>query len=90
MFNYAARNAILPSVTSFSISLGLIVGGSLLTEIVFNYPGLGYTLYSAVINNDYGLIEGCFLVIALAVLLANFMADLLYTFLDPRVRQGGK
>lgn len=90
MFNYAARNAILPSVTGFSISLGLIVGGSLLTEMVFNYPGIGYTLYNAVINNDYGLIEGCFLVIAIAVLLANFMAELVYTFLDPRVRQGGR
>lgn len=90
MFNYAARNAILPSVTSFSISLGLIVGGSLLTEMVFNYPGIGYTLYNAVINNDYGLIEGCFLVIAIAVLLANFLSELLYTFLDPRVRQGGR
>ena len=90
MFNYAARNAILPSITSFSISLGLIVGGSLLTEMVFNYPGIGYTLYNAVVNNDYGLIEGCFLVIAIAVLLANFMAELLYSFLDPRVRQEGR
>lgn len=87
MFNYAARNAILPSITSFSISLGLVVSGSLLTEIVFNYPGIGYALYQAVQNNDYALVEGCFLVIALAVLIANFLSDLLYTFLDPRVRR---
>ena len=89
MFNYAARNAILPSITSFSISLGLVVSGSLLTEIVFNYPGIGFALYKGVQADDYALVEGCFLVIALAVLIANFMSDLVYTFLDPRVRRGG-
>ena len=88
MTNYAARNAILPSITSFSISLGLIVGGALLTEIVFNYPGIGFALFNAVAQNDYALVEGCFLVIALAVLLANFLSELVYTFLDPRVRHG--
>ncbi len=88
MLNYAARNAILPSVTSFAMSLALIVGGSLLTEMVFNYPGIGLTLYNAVEGHDYGLIQGCFLVIAIAVLVANFLSDLLYAFLDPRVRQG--
>ncbi len=90
MINYAARNAILPSITSFSISLGLVVSGSLLTEIVFNYPGIGYALYNAVQGDDYALVEGCFLVIALAVLIANFLSELVYTFLDPRIRQGGK
>ena len=89
MYNYAARNAILPSITSFSISLGLVVSGSLLTEIVFNYPGIGFALYKAVQADDYALVEGCFLVIALAVLIANFLSDLVYTFLDPRVRRGG-
>lgn len=89
MVNYAARNAILPSITSFSISLGLVVSGSLLTEIVFNYPGIGYALYQAVQADDYALVEGCFLVIALAVLIANFLAELVYTFLDPRVRREG-
>ena len=88
MFHYAARNAILPSITSFSISLGLIVSGSLLTEIVFNYPGIGFALYKAVQGDDYALVEGCFLVIALAVLIANFLSELIYTLLDPRVRQG--
>ena len=90
MFNYAARNAVLPSVTSFSISLGLVISGSLLTEIVFNYPGIGFALYNGVQNDDYALVEGCFLVIALAVLIANFLSELVYVFLDPRVRQGGK
>lgn len=88
MFHYAARNAILPSITSFSISLGLVVSGSLLTEIVFNYPGIGFALYKGVQADDYALVEGCFLVIALAVLIANFMSELVYAFLDPRVRQG--
>jgi peptide/nickel transport system permease protein len=88
MFNYAARNAILPSITSFSISLGLVVSGSLLTEIVFNYPGIGFALYNGVQGDDYALVEGCFLVIALTVLIANFLSELVYTFLDPRVRQG--
>ena len=88
MFNYAARNAILPSITSFSISLGLVVSGALLTEIVFNYPGIGFYLYTAVQNDDYALVEGCFLVIAIAVLVANFLSELVYTLLDPRVRQG--
>jgi len=88
MFNYAARNAILPSVTSFSISLGLVVSGSLLTEIVFNYPGIGFALFKGVQGDDYALVEGCFLVIALAVLIANFLSELVYVFLDPRVRQG--
>lgn len=89
MFSYAARNAILPSVTSFSISLGLVVSGSLLTEIVFNYPGIGFALLQGVQQDDYPLIEGCFLVIALAVLIANFLSELVYVFLDPRVRLGG-
>jgi peptide/nickel transport system permease protein len=89
MFSYAARNAILPSITSFSISLGLVVSGSLLTEIVFNYPGIGFALYKGVQGDDYALVEGCFLVIALAVLIANFLSDLFYSVLDPRVRQGG-
>ncbi|MBA2286550.1 MAG: ABC transporter permease [Ktedonobacteraceae bacterium] len=88
MVHYAARNAILPSITSFSISLGLVVSGSLLTEIVFNYPGIGFALYNGVQGDDYPLVEGCFLVIALAVLAANFLSELVYTFLDPRVRHG--
>lgn len=87
MFTYAARNAILPNITGFALSLGFVVSGSLLTEIVFSYPGLGYTLYQAVENQDYALIEGMFLVITLAVLAANFFADIVYVLLDPRVRR---
>ncbi len=86
MFSYAARNAILPSVTGFALSLGFVVAGSLLTEVVFSYPGIGFALLQAAQNSDYPLLQGIFLVIALAVLGANFLADLAYLVLDPRVR----
>jgi peptide/nickel transport system permease protein len=87
MFSYAARNAILPNVTGFALSLGFIVGGQLLTEVVFSYPGIGFSLLQAVQGQDYALLQGIFLIIALGVLGANFIADLVYVILDPRVRQ---
>jgi peptide/nickel transport system permease protein len=86
MLAYAARNAILPNITSFALSLGFVVSGALLTEIVFNYPGIGYALLQAVDNKDYPLMQGLFLIISVAVLIANFLADLIYVILDPRVR----
>lgn len=86
MFRYAARNALLPSVTNFGLSLGFVVGGALLTEVVFAYPGLGYQLLSAVQALDYPLMQGIFLTITAAVLAANFLVDLVYVRLDPRVR----
>jgi peptide/nickel transport system permease protein len=88
MFAYAARNAILPNVTGFALALGFVVSGQLVTEIVFSYPGIGFYLLQAVSNSDYPLLQGIFLIISLAVLSANFLADLLYAALDPRVRQG--
>lgn len=87
MIGYAARNAILPSFTGFAISLGFVVSGSLLTEIVFSYPGIGYELLQAVQNEDYPLMQGIFLVITMSVLLANLIVDMLYGFVDPRTRQ---
>src|SRR2546426_1183598 len=86
LLTYAARNAILPNITAFALSLGFVVSGALLTEIVFSYPGIGYALYQAVENLDYALLQGLFLIIAIAVLAANFLADLVYFALDPRVR----
>ncbi|MBT2594170.1 ABC transporter permease [Arthrobacter sp. ISL-72] len=86
MFRYAARNAMLPSVTSFGMCLGFVVGGALLTEVVFAYPGVGYQLLNAVQGLDYPLMQGLFLTITAAVLLANFLVDILYVRLDPRVR----
>jgi peptide/nickel transport system permease protein len=87
MFWYAARNAVLPNITGFAIAIGAIVGGQLLTEMVFSYPGIGYALLQAVNQQDYAMIQSVFLMITLAVLGANFLADMLYAFLDPRVRQ---
>ncbi len=87
MFWYAARNAILPNITGFAIAIGAIVGGQLLTEMVFSYPGIGYALFQAVEQQDYAMVQSIFLVITLAVLGANFLADMLYAVLDPRVRQ---
>lgn len=88
MFSYAARNALLPSVTAFGMALGFVISGALVTEVVFAYPGLGYSLLTAVRQLDYPLMQGIFLMITLAVLLANLMVDLLYVRLDPRVRTG--
>ena len=89
MFGYAARNAVLPQVSSFALSLGFIVGGTLIMEMVFSYQGIGYTLYQAVATHDYPLMQGCFLVITISVLVANIIADFVYAFLDPRTRQEG-
>ena len=89
MFRYAARNAILPSFTAFAMALGFVISGSLLTEIVFSYPGIGFSLYQAVVSLDYPLMQAVFLFITLAVLIANFFVDILYAVLDPRVRSEG-
>jgi len=85
---YVLRNALLPSFTAFGMALGFVVGGSILTETVFSYPGLGLQLYNAVTMLDYPLMQAIFLFIALAVLIANFIVDALYALLDPRVRDG--
>ncbi|TCO41480.1 peptide/nickel transport system permease protein [Kribbella antiqua] len=87
MLRYAARNALLPSVTNFALAIGGLVGGSLLTEIVFSYPGMGFLLFDAVSNRDYPTMQAVFLLITLTVLLANFLADSLYVLLDPRTRE---
>ena len=87
LVGYAARNAVLPSFTSFAISIGFVVSGSIIMEIVFSYPGIGYELLQAVQNDDYALMQGIFLVITVVVLGANLLVDLLYGFVDPRTRQ---
>jgi peptide/nickel transport system permease protein len=84
---YAARNAILPSVSGFAIAIGFVVSGALLTEIVFSYPGIGWILLQAVNNRDYPLLQGIFLIITFTVLAANLIADCVYVLLDPRTRQ---
>jgi peptide/nickel transport system permease protein len=89
MFGYAARNAILPQVSGFALSLGFVVSGTLVMELVFSYPGIGYALFQAINAHDYPLMQGIFLVITVSVLVANIIADMVYVWLDPRTRQEG-
>lgn len=84
---YAARTALLPSITSFALSLGALFGGSVLVETLFDYPGLGRVMAEATANRDYPLMQGVLLISILAVLVANLIADLLYGVLDPRARK---
>jgi len=84
---YAARNALLPVVANFTIAISLVVGGQILVEIVFNYPGIGFHLYDALGKLDYPLVQGVFVVITLIVIAANLIADALYIAIDPRTRQ---
>lgn len=86
LVHYAARNALLPSVTALGLGIGFIFGGQVLTEIVFSYPGLGYLLFQAVTSLDYPMMQALFLLITSAILLANFLIDLVYVVLDPRTR----
>ncbi|NJL72294.1 MAG: ABC transporter permease [Candidatus Competibacteraceae bacterium] len=83
---YVFRNAMLPQITGLALSMGTMVGGALITETVFNYPGIGTWLFTAIRQLDYPLISGCTLMISVAVLLANFTIDILYGLLDPRIR----
>jgi peptide/nickel transport system permease protein len=83
---YIFRNAMLPQVTGLALSIGAIAGGALITEVVFSYPGIGTVLFSAIRQNDYPVIQGVTLVILIMVLLANFMVDVAYGLIDPRIR----
>ncbi len=87
---YVGRNAMLPLVTRLAISIGFVVGGSVIIETIFQYPGLGRHLFLAIGSRDYTTMQGVFLVIAFTVVLSNILADLLFGVLDPRVRVGGQ
>jgi peptide/nickel transport system permease protein len=86
VWSYLIRNTMLPQVTDLGLSLGLIFSGALITEVVFGYPGLGYTLYSAIISADYNLIMGITLLSIVGIATASLIVDLTYPFLDPRIR----
>lgn len=86
VYRHALRPALLPLVTLFGVSLGFILGGSVVIETVFTYPGLGRLTYDAVLARDFPMLQGAFLVFTVAVIGANFLADLTYPFLDPRLR----
>ncbi|MBV9356844.1 MAG: ABC transporter permease [Chloroflexi bacterium] len=86
---YAFRNALLPQATGLALSMGQIVGGALITEAIFAYPGVGWLVYNAIKSLDYPVIQGSVLLIILSVAFANFAIDLLYPLIDPRIRHGG-
>lgn len=83
---YVFRNAMLPQVTGLALSIGTMIGGALVAEIIFSYPGLGSTMYAAVTAADYPLISATTLIITIMVLIANFALDIIYGFIDPRVK----
>jgi peptide/nickel transport system permease protein len=90
VFRYVARNAILPLFTILALSIGLLFGGAIFIERIFNYPGLGLLLINSITGRDYALMGGAFLLITVAIIIANIVADLLYTVIDPRVRSGAE
>lgn len=90
IFNYAARNAMLPSITALSMALGGAISGQLIVEMIFNYPGLGTVLLNAIHARDYQVLQGQLLLMTIFMLLFNFIADLLIVYLDPRIRKGDK
>jgi len=88
LWQYAGRNALLPNLTGFAMSLGFVISGAILVEYVFNYPGVGFMLLQAVQSQDYPLMQALFLLITVAVLLAIFISDVATALLDPRTRGG--
>jgi peptide/nickel transport system permease protein len=85
---YAFRNALLPQATGLALSLGQIVGGALITETIFAYPGLGFLIYNSIKSLDFPVIQGGILLIIISVAVANFLIDLAYPLIDPRIRYG--
>ncbi|MGC8621826.1 MAG: ABC transporter permease [Caldisphaera sp.] len=83
---HAVPNARLPIISMMAIHVGYLVGGLVLIETVFSWPGIGYAIYQAIMNRDYPLLQGAFLVIAISVILANFIADIIYLYIDPRIK----
>jgi peptide/nickel transport system permease protein len=85
-WGYALRNALLPQTTGLALSLGHIVGGALITEVVFAYPGLGYLIYNAIRESDFPVVQGAVLLLVVTVAGANLILDLLNPLIDPRIR----
>jgi peptide/nickel transport system permease protein len=89
VLGHGVRNALLPLVTAVAVEAGTVVGGATVVETVFSYPGLGRLIYESVLNRDYPVLQGAFLLLALGVIAANLLADLLYPIIDPRTRTEG-
>uniref|UniRef100_A0A7C3RL07 ABC transporter permease n=1 Tax=Dictyoglomus thermophilum TaxID=14 RepID=A0A7C3RL07_DICTH len=88
VFKYVFRNILLPQITGLALNLGSALGGALITELIFNYPGTGYILFRALSTLDYPLIQAIFVILIVAVYLANFIVDFVYAIVDPRIRLG--
>jgi ABC-type dipeptide/oligopeptide/nickel transport system permease component len=88
IFKHALKNAILPVITVIGLDIGWFVGGAVVVETVFSWPGIGLLITKAIMNNDFPVVQGCILVMALFVIFGNLMADILYAYVDPRVRLG--
>jgi peptide/nickel transport system permease protein len=86
IIGYVFRNAMLPQITGLALSIGTMVGGALIAEIIFSYPGLGYTLMNGIMGQDYPLISAVTLIITLMVLIATFLIEIIYGFIDPRIK----
>ena len=86
--DHAVRNALLPVVTLIALNIGWMVGGCIEVEVVFSWPGMGKLIYDAVLKRDYPVLQGCFVIITITVILANLIADLIYGYIDPRIRRG--
>jgi peptide/nickel transport system permease protein len=85
VWKHAFRNALLPIVTLIALTLGYVVAGAILVEAVFSYPGIGLVTYDAIFARDYPVLQGAFLILTLSVVIANYVADLVYFRLDPRI-----
>ncbi len=88
LFRHALRNAIIPIITLFALSLGFILAGAVITETVFDWPGLGRAIFIGITSNDFPLEQAIFYIISLMVLIANFIVDIMYGYLDPRIKAG--
>lgn len=89
LWSYAFRNALLPQTTGLALSLGQVVGGALITEVIFAYPGVGWLIYNAIRGMDFPVIQGSVLLLIIAVATVNLILDLAYPLIDPRIRQTG-
>jgi len=87
---HALRNALIPVVTVLGLQFGALLGGSIITEKIFSWPGIGRELITAINQRDFPLVQGCVLVISLGYLAVNLITDLLYAAIDPRVRLAGR
>jgi ABC-type dipeptide/oligopeptide/nickel transport system permease component len=88
IMRHGMKNAMIPVVTYLGLDLGAMVGGTILTEVVFNWPGIGFQIYRAIISRDWPIVLGAVVIIVILVMIINLIVDISYAFLDPRIRYG--